>query len=329
MSDIFDLDKEYDFTDDVQKNLKTLEDTFGKKFKIKHNEINVPVILEKYKSWNLDNKFYMMMYDLPKNTEELLPFKIYFINWTTSEIGNDTYIANIHRTKHIRGTEMVKFVLAIQKKLHVQNASIHDGTHVDCKDKTMDLTLFKLFEKGVGFYENLGFEINLNTQYLIARFQSKEKLKENINDYLNKIKKVTVNELIDEYNKTLDIMTQVIHKQDYDNLEIEITNGIPIEPQINYYHKDSKNFVSNMLNTCFNVINKLNNLKEKYFIDNLLKLFNDKNNCDDYIYLSDSILNNLAYKIKYHNNVITRKYIMWYISISAIRNMLSLTYHFK
>jgi hypothetical protein len=327
MSDIFDLDKEYDFTDDVQKNVKLLNDTFGKKFKIKYGETIVPVNLEKYKSWNLDDKFYILTYNLPKNNNELLPFKIYFINWFTSEIGNDTYIANIHRTEHIRGTEMVKLVLAIQRKLHVQNASIHDGTQVDCKDKTMDLTLFKLFEKGIGFYESLGFELDMNVKHLVARFQTKEKLKEKINEYLNKIKKITVSELIKEYNEILDIITQVIHKQDYTNLEIEMTNGLPIEPQINYYNNEPKNFVSNMLNRCFNVINELNKSKEKYFIDYLIKLF--KNECESYIYLLDAITSSALYKIKYHDKTIVRKYIRWFTAIFALRNMLTLTYHFK
>ena len=104
------------FNDNVGHNIKLIIKTFGKKFIIKINDFNIPIIIKKIKT---DIPYYVIKYDMPKRTYDLLPFKIAFIDICNRTINNNAYIQNIHKTDEISGTKMMECVLLILKELHV------------------------------------------------------------------------------------------------------------------------------------------------------------------------------------------------------------------
>ena len=108
---IFDIQKEQNFTDDVQDNIKILLKKFGSKFNIKYKKHIL--LVEIHKDINL--KCYALYYNIENRTYDLFPFKIIFRDPITTELNNNTYIGNIHKTENISGSDMVKIVMAINK----------------------------------------------------------------------------------------------------------------------------------------------------------------------------------------------------------------------
>ena len=144
---ILDILKKYNFTDDVQNNIKILLKKFGSKFNIKYKKHILPV--EIYKDNNL--KCFKLYYNIENRTYDLFPFNINFIDPITTELNNNTYIGNIHKTDNISGSEMVKIVMAINKILNVKKTYIHDGTQIKCGTFEYDLSYMKLLEKNTTF----------------------------------------------------------------------------------------------------------------------------------------------------------------------------------
>ena len=124
---ILDILKKYNFTDNVQNNIKILLKNFGSKFNIKYKKHILPV--EIYKDKNL--KYYVLQYNIDDRTYNLFPFKIDFRDPITTELNNNTYIGNIHKTENINGSVMVEIVMVINKILNVKKTYIHDGTKLN------------------------------------------------------------------------------------------------------------------------------------------------------------------------------------------------------
>ena len=91
----------------------------------------------------------------------------------------------------------------------------------------------------------------------------------------------------------------------------------------NEYHKENpEKDIENMFRECNQVLAILHDTKQKYLYKLLIDLFNDKDKCNNYGILYDSIIANNKYKIKYGNKVIIREY------TSLFRTLMSIRYEF-
>ena len=166
-----DILKKHNFTDNVQKNIKLLLKNYGNKFNIKYNKHILTVKLYK----NLDIKCYELCYDIDNRTYDLAPFKITFHDPTIvpSQLNNNSYISNIHKTEQITGSEMIEIALTINKMLNVKKTYIHDGTKIKCGTLEYDLSYMKLLEKNTTFYMKFGFKFKI-APYDFIRFNTND-----------------------------------------------------------------------------------------------------------------------------------------------------------
>ena len=78
----FDLSKKYEFTKDLQNNLKILKKKFGTKFLIKTKKFTIPVLLLiKEIRLRKNKKYFQLRFDVERIEEEIFPF---IINFTES-----------------------------------------------------------------------------------------------------------------------------------------------------------------------------------------------------------------------------------------------------
>ena len=188
----FDLSKKYEFTKDVQKNLKLLKKKFGTKFLIKTKKFTIPVLLLlKEMRFRKDKKYFQLRFDIERIEDQLWPFIINFTeSIRTLELGNNAQILHLHKTKEISGTNMVLLILEILKKLNTKQVTLGDGSEICCNGKKISLTLFKLIEKRRGFYENLGFKYDISdSENAKSTFKNEKKLYKILYKNLDKFKK--------------------------------------------------------------------------------------------------------------------------------------------
>lgn len=320
---IFDLSKNHNFGSDVQKNLDVLYSKFGKKFIIKFNEIKVPVILTKITILANNKNFYTMFYDIKYKTNSLYPFKIDFIDKHTLDISNNSFIANIHKTDEISGSNMVLLVLEINRILNVKKTSLGDGTTIRCGDKEYDLSYLKLIEKGITFYMKFGFDFDVsNCQWYYERFLNKKDLLNRLEKILKNIRHIQIKDIINEYETLLDIISCVIKEQNEKKLDIvfRYTDVIKETNLENEHHKEKPEAsIEDMFRECNNVLKILHHTKHKYLYKYMIELFNDKDKCINYGILYDSIIANTKYKIKYGKKEIIREYTSWFRTLMNIR----------
>ena len=298
------------FTKDVQKNVSLLLKHFGPKFKIKDKKIIVPVriIKEKFKSSNF--KYLSLVYDQPERIHDLIPFKIDFCDKNTLEKNNVTYIANIHKTDKISGSVMVTLVLNIQRKLNVEKTYLHDGASVKCNKKKMYLSQLKMIEKFRTFYMKFGFEMVVKGDYPPFRNINKKQQQQYLKTLINNIKAIKIKDVIKDFNKIIYIISEVVKKNDYKNFKIQHLDNIGIITDVgHYYQNNPKEDIPQIFRDCYLILNILNNTKEKLLYKYLIKLFNDKNKCNDYITIWEYFEQNKYNIISYKKKVVKRDYI--------------------
>jgi len=305
--------------------LNDISKKYGKKFIIKYNKLKVPVILTKITILANNKTFYTLYYDIPYKTHSLYPFKIDFIDKQTLETKNISYIANIHKTDEISGSQMVLLVLEINKILNVTKTTLGDGTTIKCGDKEYDLSYLKLIEKGITFYMKFGFDFEItNCQWMYARYNNKKELMIKLKDILKKIRNIKINDIINEYETLLDIINLVIIEQNDKKLDIVIRDTDLIK-QIEYenvYHKENpenSDSLIKMFKESNDVLKILYNTDQKYLYLLLIELFNDKDKCSLYGILQENIIDNYKYKITYGKKQIIREYVSWFNILRNIR----------
>ena len=329
---IFDLSeyKQYKFTDDVQKNLRQLEKTFGKSFTIKWNKIIYPVILHKKTFKSNDITFYEIYYDMPNRIHELKSFSIMFVDNKTLELGNNSYIANIHRTNNISGSQMMYFVLELQRVLGVEKTTLHDGATVNCNGSRMNLSYIKLLEKGKTFYMKFGFEHQIDKSgWFAMRYKNEKEYKKDLDNTIDQIKKIKIDDIIKDYENVLDILVETIKKNDYKNFNIKFITEIEFK-NYDYFYADSPYFaIPKIFRDIFDVLNILNTSKDKYFYEFFIKLFNDKIRCHDYLILKKNIANSEISSIESKKKTVKFKYTPIFVRFSSLKRISSYVYHFK
>lgn len=306
-------------------NLREIERTLGNKFIIQYQNLQVPanLYIAQIKSSNL--KFYVLEYDHSYNTDALKPFVIYFVDLLNpdEELSYSSYITNIHKTMNITGTEMVKLVIEINKKLGVKKATLYDGANITCpiNGQKMDLSFFKLIQYGRTFYTNLGFEFVPDNNYFSSKFKSLHELHDKLDDTLNKIAKIKISDIKEQYENILKTIIKVIINQDYENLHVAILSDsyAARSPPETHFVANIKQKITQLYDASFAVLNILHNTDKIYLRDLLIDLFNDQY-CTEYYYLQMYVIDDLTYSIQYHDTHIVRDFVELFGYLYLFRN---------
>lgn len=319
---VFDLNSnKIKFGNNVQNNIKILLNKLGRKFVIqdiiKGKVIKIPALFVRTCG---HIPYYYLIYDIKDRNNALFPFKIDFIS-EKNILDNDCYIANIHKTDKISGTNMMNLVIKILRKLNVDTVYLHDGAAVEFSDGVLvDLTFYKLIEKGITFYQKFGFKFTINNnRYLIRKYGYDKHLNKFIIKYIDQFKKIKIQNIKKDYNKINNILNLVIANKDYDQLKIYKYNRI--RPYL-IDQKKNVQIVENMTAKVKTAIRILENSKKKYIYELLIDLWNT--NQSDYIEL-DNIINDSKYIIKYHDMKIISKFNKILDMIYIIKNRSTFT----
>jgi hypothetical protein len=307
----FDLFEKHKFGKNVQNNLKILEQEYGKKFNIKYDKILILVSFIKIKISTNGFSFYSLIYDIPNKTSDIVPLRIDFYDINLHKINNNSYIANIHKTDTISGTEMVKIALLINKVLHVKKTMLYDATTIKCQNQRYDLSYMKLLQTNLSFYMKFGFEFDINNRYQSSdEFNNKKEKHKYIIALINKCKKITIVSIKNMYMKLLDLLFIVLKEQQYDKIQIFGKNNTFNEDYVNIWNiKIMSDTMPSLFNQIYRMIGLLNNTKQKYLYQLMIDLFNDKINCVKYDLIERYIIHNDIFKIIYKKNIINFEFL--------------------
>ena len=311
----FDVLKKYNFTDDVQNNIKLLLKKFGSKFYIKYKKHIIPV--EIYKDTNL--KCFVLYYNIENRTYDLFPFKIYFRDPLKTELNNNTYIANIHKTENISGSEIVEIVIAINKILNVEKTYIHDGTEIKCGTFNYDLSYMKLLEKNTTFYLKFGFKfITIPIPYDTIRFNTNDEKYKYIIDLIAKCKKIKIITITKMYLKLLNLLNLIIKDQEYKYLKIQL-NSAHYDPSNFWYKENASEAIMELINETKLMLELFNNVKYKYLYKFMIYLFNDKEKCIKLDLINKCLIDSQRSKIIYKNIEINYSFLNNYKQLKQLR----------
>jgi hypothetical protein len=238
---IYPKDKILTFKNDkVQENLKLLHETYGTFFFMFFNNIKLPVKLYvKTEKYNPTFKYYILQLDNKNRTSSFHTFQIIFVDVEKTKLNNNCYISNIHKHTEYSGTDIINFVLKFLKSIYTHKIHIHDSTTVNKNGYIVDLSLFKLIEKGQTFYQKFGFKFDLPENEWHSRiilFGNKQNLYKAIPDILNNFKKIKIKCVVKAYKEVLKLLLNVIDDNNYNKLQIYL-----FEEDNNKYIVDSAN----------------------------------------------------------------------------------------
>jgi hypothetical protein len=337
MNNILDLDKSHNIlTNDLQANLKQIENTYGNKFFIKYNlakkNIMIKVDLLQKKLPN-DTSYYQLVYDIPNRTYTLQPLIIDFIDIVTYKLNNNSHIFAIHKTDDITGTEMVHLALQINKVFGVEKTDLIDIAKINHNDIDIDLSFMKLIEYNNTFYMRCGFDFHISShQYPSWHYESKDKLKDKINNLISSIHSIKTSNLINEYYNTLDLLNNYIKNINKFTpkkpLIIMLENeSIPLENK-EKFQKKPEDEISNIFQESYEVLKILHKYTDiVYLYEILIKLL--KENLDEFVILYKHIIMNKRTKIIYDNSAVNRDYIFDINVLFSLRNVYVYSYLFS
>jgi len=324
---ILDLNYPPGFSKNLQKNILMLKKLYGQKFIIKDGELELPAHLYLVVEPNNKKlKYYSLIYDLEDRDNWLLPFKIAFLdmsydidncdNNSNQFLNNNCYIANIHKTDKITGSTMVTLVIKLLKVLHAEKVTLHDGAHINCynSESEIDLSFFKLLEKGITFYQKFGFKFKMTKQD-ITSYGSTSNMMKTLRRDLDNIHKIKLEYYKDAYIKILDIINNIIKNQDYENVKIYLHH--PYKPYLVQQDK-VKDFVLSTVKDIDTLLNIIKNSKRKYLVELMIDLLYA--DCSSYLVLEDLIFKNRFAGIKYKNKGIYLKHHNIFRNLQHIRN---------
>lgn len=326
---VFDLNKKYPEykKGNLQKNLIEFEKKFGKKFKIKYNNITIEATLAILKL-KTGKDFYSIFYDPVKKTTELYPFKIDFISPIDQLTRNETYISNIQKTDKLSGSDLVKICLAINRILGAEKTTLGDGAEIICEktgDK-MDLSYLKLIENKMTFYMKHGFNFDIRGNlYFPFKFSNIKELREEINRLINNIRRIKTKDIISYYENVISLLQTIMKNNDEKEFEAVFNNGDLTNPDSVRYEKPK---IKELFNEAIDVLLILYKYAKKYDLlyKILVKLFKDS--CDEYIILHKYICKQSRVKIIYKNKIIKSDYVMNFKYLEGYRSVYLFTYEF-
>jgi len=272
---------------------------------IKINKIVLPVKIEKKRLGN-KTSVYVMYYDKTL-TENLYPFYIQFKKIMSEDV-NSAYIANIHNTYNLSGSVIVESVIKILQAMNIKRVYLGDGAEVDCKGAEVDLSMYKVIEKGRTYYMKFGFKLYNNVSSPdIHDFKDENVMMQQFDQYLSTIRKIRVSEVLNKYRALLQMLNKVILDQKYANFTIMAIHDINSKP---YNYREIPNPQSKILNLielCTAMIDILNKSKNVYLYKYLIKLI-ESGECIDYQYVINRFTNGPHYIMKYNEKTINMEY---------------------
>lgn len=345
---IFNLNKKYFYKKgQLQDNLINFYNEYGSRFKIlymppkeKHKKKSdkIEIIIKLFKVKLIGGaKYYRMIHDIPHRTTNLVPLQIDFIDNQTIELNNNSYIANIHKTYEISGTNLIKICLKINEILGAEKTRLYDGTSVNCDNVNMDLSYLKLLEKGVTFYMGLGFDFEVtHSEWFHIRYSNKNILKKEVSKLIKELRLIKIADIINEYRKLLKLINLVVIENNEQNLQIiikdlDIVKSASKEHDLNsqQYKTNAYYFIPELYKECFEMLDILNNnTNYTYLYELMIDLFKDKTKCNNYTKLFFYLVESLTYKIIYGNHIITKKYGLKFRLLQVLRQNYSYSYTF-
>lgn len=298
----------------VQTNLKQLIKKYGKKFKIMYNNLSIPVkIIRTIKKYNKNTNYYSLIYDSPNRLSFLYPLKIDFFDFYESKKNNNCYLANIHKTDTISGTDIMLLAIDFLKKMGVETITLHDDSHITCENKvSLDLSFFKLIEKNITFYQKFGFVFQPKYNIDIYNsFGDEKNINIAINDLIKQFRNIKLSYLIYSYQKILDLLFKVVKTQNFKDFKIFIFH--PTEPFIS----QNKKKLFELIQEIDIILNIIMPYEKKYLYELLIDLFYRK--CWDYYILENFILTNNFYGVEYKNKKIFLKHVFIFFEIKRIK----------
>ena len=297
---------------DLQNNLKKIEQIYGNEFIIKH-EINNKIILlnVKFTQKLLPNnkKFYRICYISDKRTTKLNPLMIDFIDIITNELNNNCYINDIQKINGITGTELLLTCIKICKILGVQKINLIDISTIQINNVSCNLSFIKLLQHKKTFYMKYGFDFEIShTQLPFIRYENKDMLKSKINDLIDSIRKIKIKDIIDEYEKTLDLIGDIKDNEYNTNFQIMIDNiSIPTE-RLEIFISNPELQIDSLICESYDMLYLLDKYNGvTYLYELFIKLF--ENNSKDYLILQKYFIENKRTKILCDTQIISREYI--------------------
>lgn len=332
---VHDLESEFIFEDNVQTNLVTILNRYGKEFMVKYRDIIYPVIMSKFIINTNGLTGYRLYYNVSKPHSYLKPFEIFFIDPLQKKLNNNSYISNIQRTDEISGTAMVTFVLELQKRLGVEKTYLHDAATIICDDREMDLSLIKILERGEGFYSKLGFDYEPISSIgqigqLGLNFNSEEELKLEIEKTIGEIRNLRIGPIINEAVGILKLILNVIQSQKYEDFEVEYFKTEPFIIPVQTYHAENPYLeIKKIIEDCRLTIDILSLSNTDILYKFLIDLFNDPNRCHYF----PTILNILMkehprYRVSFGSVTYTRNYTILFTKLSHLRHSFIMVYDF-
>jgi hypothetical protein len=306
----------------VQETLEILHKKVGKKFFLIWKTHKIPLALEMSTVFTKKTKAYVLYWDIPQLA--LKPLTIWFFDPVLYRKNNSTYISSIHSTESMSGTETVKLVLDIQKDLGVEKTYLYDGAHIYCDKFRVDLSFMKMLEKGLTFYMKAGFEFAMETsQEWYLHFDSQKDLKDYVKQSLEKLHRLEVKKVIQDFEKCLGwIHEHILAGQRDGNItfvnhstnpsfveESEATiwiEGKRLPELVDYYRE------------CAALVYVLRRSQDKYLVSYILNLFR-KNNCNDSEVIRMMLFDKVPSRIVFKNKVIDLWYIQLFAMIKSIR----------
>ena len=287
------------FGKNLQDNLVQIHKKYGLTFNISHKEWVVPVNFTIVKMYKFS--YYRLMYDIPGEYTEHLPFVIDFYDIDTKEKSNNSYTHYIRKAPSISGSNIIKIVLKLQEVIGVSRTTLHDKAKIYC-DKTnnyMDLSMHSLMKYGKTFYTKFGFKLYTNKN-LLSTSRPLELTMSDIHTNLEKFKQIEIKPLIEIQKQIIDMMADAIKNNETNKIvRIDYQYGYSGEKYVTRKNTSSNTNAINTLYEASKVLAILQSTKEKYLYKLLIYLFT--NNCQNFIILNDMLLNapiEISYKRK-------------------------------
>lgn len=326
----------------LQKNVATIYENMGEQFIIKFNTHLIIAGLFRNKNLTNEKEFFRLYYEgeivgnkfikRKNTTQNLFPFIIDFIDPITCELNNNAYINNIHKTDNITGSEMVELVKKICDVIGVKKVYLLDKTSVVCNGNTLNLSLFKLIEKGRTFYSKFGFEFDINNYYNLYtnKFDNIKQLDNKINSLIDNIRKIKTKDLIKFAEELLEILELVVKNQDYNNLTIKksYTSIKDIHADV-FEISDPKNNINQLFGKLHNLLMILLEVKEEYFYHFLIETFNNSKKAHLYKETLDYLTLDGIYSVKYNDKELVNNFDLYFQNLNSIQRNHFYSYEFK